>query len=132
MKNIKIGPKLISSFLATVLLTISLGAYLIGSMNDINEQDSVLYKKGAVPLADMVSISADIQKMRRYGIMAIISRTPDEFELVETQSDSIAKVLENAVNDQTSKAVTDEGKAALKDLQASIDHYIVELKKTSR
>jgi methyl-accepting chemotaxis protein len=127
MNNIKIGLKLIASFLIIVALTMALGAYLISSMNTINKHDTELYQKGAVPLGDMVTIAANTQKYRMYGRAIILARNPAEVEKLVRDADKMAESLNDAVEEQLDLALTEAGKKLLLDLKEAINLYQEEL-----
>jgi len=63
MKNIKIGTKLIISFLFIVAMMISMGAYLLDSLKILDRHTKLIYEKGMVPLEFLVKISRHTQEM---------------------------------------------------------------------
>ncbi|MDR0515913.1 MAG: MCP four helix bundle domain-containing protein, partial [Fibromonadaceae bacterium] len=64
MSNIKIGPKLIVSFLFIAALTAFIGLYLLNGLETLQEQTEVIYQKGAIPLGMLVTTNEKVQEMR--------------------------------------------------------------------
>jgi len=118
MKNIKIGPKLILSFLFTAVLAAFMGIYLINSMKVMEEHADTLYEKGAIPLGLLVRTAYDLQEIRlslwkwqrtetdsaRAEILKEIEKAhSDAVELIEQQKNLVLveagkKVLDNLIS----------------------------------
>ena len=64
LPNIKIGPKLIGSFLVVALLALAIGIFGYFQIHKIEDADTRLYEKGLVPLDNMGDISANFQRIR--------------------------------------------------------------------
>jgi len=63
MKNIRIGSKLIASFLLIAALTAFMGMYLRMSIKELNVETNLLYEKGAVPLGMLVKTAEQAQEL---------------------------------------------------------------------
>jgi len=64
MKNIKIGPRLIVSFLLIAVLATFMGVYLINTLDHVTGDTGDLYEKGIIPLGVYVNITDGMQVMR--------------------------------------------------------------------
>jgi len=127
MKNIKIGAKLIASFLFLAALTAFMGIYTIESLKKVDLATNVMYEVGAVPLGVFVSMSEEVQELR------VQAR---EWRLAKTQAkrDEIIKKLDN-INNEINKTVEEQiktasaqGADALKKVQDLTDKYIDEIR----
>jgi len=127
MKNIKIGPKLIASFLFLAALTAFMGIYTIDSLKKVDQATNVMYEVGAVPLGVFVSMSEQVQELR------VQAR---EWRLAKTQAkrDEILKKLDH-INDEINKTVQEQiktasaqGADALKKVEDLTDKYIAEIR----
>nr|WP_320134125.1 methyl-accepting chemotaxis protein [uncultured Holophaga sp.] len=64
LDNIKMGPKLLVSFLVVALFSVLVGIFAIMKMSAATESDTKLYEKVTVPLGDMATLMEDTQRIR--------------------------------------------------------------------
>jgi len=128
MNNIKIGPKLISAFLAVVVLTVALGMHLINAMNGINQRDGELYERGTVPLGEMAILAANSQKFRMYARAYLIARSPAEIEKLAGEADEMEEKIDAGIDKQVEMATSDEGRKILESYRESVKDYADGLK----
>jgi len=62
--NMKIGTKLVSSFIVVAIIAAVVGVVGIVNIKDINKADTVLYKNMTVPISQMGDISTTFQRIR--------------------------------------------------------------------
>jgi len=78
MKNVKIGPKLIASFLFTAALSAFLGIYLINELKTLSSQTATIYERGAVPLGFIIETANDAQELRVQTRAWWMATTPEK------------------------------------------------------
>ncbi|GBU26280.1 methyl-accepting chemotaxis protein [Fibrobacteria bacterium R8-3-H12] len=132
MKNIKIGAKLIVSFLFLAALTAFMGIYTIKSLEEVNEATNVMYAKGAVPLGVFVTTSDQIQELRVMARDWRLAKTNDKREAILKELDAINNSINETVAEQMKTALTDAGKDALKKVMDLTDVYIAEIRKFAK
>ncbi|MFZ1613300.1 MAG: MCP four helix bundle domain-containing protein, partial [Holophaga sp.] len=64
LDNIKMGPKLITAFLVTAALSVILGLFAINKMQIADDADTMLFKKGTVPLDEWTGITGATYRIR--------------------------------------------------------------------
>jgi len=96
MKNIKIGPKLIVSFLFLAVLTAGMGFYLLNTLDHVVGDTDELYEKGIIPLGVYVNITDGMQVMRLQTREWRLAKTPEKRAL------ALRKMQESATKLQTS------------------------------
>jgi len=64
LDNIKMGPKLIASFLITAALSVILGFFAINKMQIADDADTLLFQKGAEPIAEWMEIASSTYRVR--------------------------------------------------------------------
>lgn len=64
LSNIKLGPKLIGSFLVVALIAMLIGIFGYFQIHRINDADTMLYEKGLVPMREIGTIAAGFQRLR--------------------------------------------------------------------
>ncbi len=83
--NLKIGTKLIFSFILVSLIAGIVGLIGINSMKTIDENDTKLYEKMTVPIAELAAIATAFQKIRIDTRDVILANSPEKIaEKVES------------------------------------------------
>jgi len=127
MKNIKIGPKLIASFLFLAALTAFMGIYTIGSLKKVNEATDVMYDKGAVPLGAFVVTALEVQELRLATCNWRTAKTPENRATIMKNLDDINNRLNNSIYEQQKLTISDNEKEVLQQVIRITDDYTDEL-----
>jgi len=129
MKNIKIGPKLIASFLFLAALTAFMGIYTIDSLKKVNEATNVMYDKGAVPLGAFVVTALEVQELRLATCNWRTAKTPENRAVIMKNLDDINNRLNNSIYEQQKLTIsdTDREKDVLQQVIKITDDYTDEL-----
>ena len=127
MKNIKIGPKLIASFLFLAALTAFMGIYTIGSLKKVNEATDVMYDKGAVPLGAFVVTALEVQELRLATCNWRTAKTPEKRTAIMKNLDDINNRLNNSIYEQQKLTISDNEKDVLQQVIKITDDYTDEL-----
>ena len=64
LDNIKMGPKLIVSFLITAAIAVIIGIFAVTKLEAIHAGDLKLFQNGTEPLADWAEIMANTYRIR--------------------------------------------------------------------
>ncbi|MDR2583105.1 MAG: methyl-accepting chemotaxis protein [Fibromonadaceae bacterium] len=115
MKNIKIGLKLIISFLFIVATMTFMGVFLIDSLKKLNEHTKLIYEEGMVPLEFLVETAQQTQEMRMNIQRWQFAKTNEERAFIirniddsyATLKDRIAKLKNNNLLFAISKYVVE-------------------------
>jgi len=129
MKNIKIGPKLIASFLFIVAITTFMGIYLAVSLRHLNENNAVVYEKTVVPLGLLVQTADLVQEMRLQSRERRLAKSEEEAEAAMKIIDETHATLKELINQQKERVVMEAGKKPLDDLMAIVDKYVDEMRR---
>jgi len=132
MSNIKIGPKLIVSFLIVVALAAFNGEYLLSALLDIDDNADNMYERGVIPLGYLVQTSDLAQEIRVQVMYWRISKTDEaRARAVETINKSHVAIKE-LIGKEIDLSLSDAGKKSLETLQREIDEYVVEVQNYMR
>jgi len=124
MKNIKIGPKLITAFLFIAALTAFMGIYLIESLETLDRESDFLYDKGAVPLGILVKTAEQVQELRiDIRRWQLAKNTEGRLSLVNDMNQTHIAVKE-LINKQKELVIRESGKKFFDDLAAAVDKYM--------
>ena len=78
--NMKIGKKLVLSFILVALICGAMGAYAIYNLKSIANSDTELYVSMTVPLSEIGQISSEFQQIRVDVRDMIIAQSPEEIQ----------------------------------------------------
>jgi len=127
VKNIKIGTKLIVSFLFIAIITAAIGIYLISSIRNLEIQTNVLYDKGAVPLGMLVKTAEHAQEIR-VDIMRWQLATTDQGRAAALRSmDKSYSLVKELIKGQRELVLVEAGKNVLDKLQSDVDKVVEEM-----
>jgi methyl-accepting chemotaxis protein len=127
MKNIKIGTKLIVSFLLASALTVFVGLYLENSLKTVDENADELFDKGIVPLGQLIDVSDWIQEIRVQAMYWRIAKTDEDRAKAWKTIDSVEFVLADLLKKQKERLLTEGGKKLVDDVQMKINKYVAEV-----
>jgi methyl-accepting chemotaxis protein len=121
LSNIKLGPKLIGSFLVVALIAMAIGIFGYFQIHKINVAGTFLYEKGLDPIMDIANISSDFQRIRVNTRSIVLENNPKEIERFEgrikdfrAKIDKSAKGLEESLPDAEAKKLFDNFMGARK------------------
>jgi methyl-accepting chemotaxis protein len=127
MKNIKIGPKLIASFLFIAALTAFMGIYLLNSIKALDRQANLLYEKGAVPLGLLVKTAEQAQELcvniRRWQLA---KTDKNRTAIIKDMGESYA-IVKEVISKQRELVLVEVEKKFLDDLQVTVDKVMTEM-----
>jgi methyl-accepting chemotaxis protein len=123
MNNIKIGTKLIVSFLFIVALAAFMGIYLIGNMKTIDEQANLLYEKGSVPLGMLVQATYQMQEMQVRLLYWRIAKTDGQRAVALKAIDDAHAKLRELTAKQKELVLVEEGKKVIDNLDVAADKF---------
>jgi len=116
MKDIKIGSKLIISFLLIVAMMVFMGAYLVDSLKTLDRHTKLIYEEGMVPLKFLVETVQQTQEMRMNIQRWQFAKTNEERAFFIKSIDESYAILKDKIAKEKS----------LGDLQIAIVKYVVE------
>jgi methyl-accepting chemotaxis protein len=126
MKNIKIGSKLIISFLFIAAIMAFMGAYLINSLKTLDKHTKLIYEEGMVPLELIVEASQQIQELRMSIQRWQVAKTNEErAAAVKTIGESYA-ILKEVVAKQSDEVIVEDGEKPLDNLLIASGKYVAE------
>lgn len=136
--NLKIGRKLVLSFILIALICGAMGGYAIYNLKVIEKSDTELYNNMTVPLSEIGEISSDFQEIRVDIRDIILAQTPEEMQAeinsIEQNRDSVDKLAEvfgkTLVTDDEKK-IFEESEAARIAFRTAADK-VIELAKQNR
>jgi len=127
MKNIKIGPKLIVSFLFTAALTAFLGIYVVQRLYVIDELDDEIYEKAVVPLGFLSETGYLAQEIRLQAREWRLAKTDEARANALKTLDDLNGELRELIVQQKERVLQEAGKKPLNDMQAVVSKFADEM-----
>jgi methyl-accepting chemotaxis protein len=121
--NLKIGMKLLSSFLLVALIAGAIGWFGITKINQIAQGSDLLYQKVTTPISDLGDMATAFQRIRINMRALIEAENPQEkAQIIDTIKKLRAEVSEkSALFEKT--ILTDEGRTLLEEFKKSNETY---------
>jgi len=132
MKNIKIGPKLIISFLSIVTIMAFIGIYLINFLKNYDEQTKLIYERGMVPLELLIEAYKQVQEMRMNVQSWRFAKTNESRSDFIIAFDKSYDVLRSGIAKQRDKVLMDVGEKTLDNLLIAASKYVIEVHNYAR
>jgi len=132
MKNIKMGPKLITSFLFITALTAFMGIYLTMNIKSLDEATDLLYEKGTVPLEMLVKTEEQAQELRINIRRWQLARTDENRAVIIKSMDESYALMKELISKQRELVLVEAGKKILDNVQSATDKYMAEVHNFTR
>ncbi|GBU23569.1 methyl-accepting chemotaxis protein [Fibrobacteria bacterium R8-3-H12] len=127
MKNVKIGTKLVLSFLFVAVLTAVIGIHLLYSLDTLDGETDLLYEKGAVPLGMLVKTGEQAQELRTDIRRWQLAKTNEGRATLLKAIDETNNLMKELISKQKELVFSEAGKKFLDDLQDAADKYVAEV-----
>jgi len=115
MKNIKIGPKLMCSYLAITVVAACVCIYLLNVAYEMTDDIKQINEQGVIPLYELGRTLQELQLMRIAAYRIERSRTKEERDKALNFCDSIVSEMFNAFKEEGARALTEGGKKMMSD-----------------
>ena len=129
MKNIKIGVKLITSYIFIVVAAVALSLYLMSWMTELDERDTMMYEKAVLPLVDLKNLAGQQQRIRVFVRDVTLSRDAAEVDNVVKQSQDIANSIDASIEVQKKTILVAQNLEYLKAISENVRKYQSDLAK---
>jgi methyl-accepting chemotaxis protein len=127
--NLKIGTKLISSFILVALIAGVIGVIGIQKIHQIDAADTMLYEKVTVPIGDALEIATAFQRIRVNSRDIIFAVTPEEKQRFANRIKELREANNKHVADFEKSMLTEEGKKVFAEYKVLRATYGAELDK---
>jgi len=121
--RISIGLKLTAAFVLLVALSGVIGSVGIVQINHIVADDRYLYEKMALPLADLITIAANFQRVRIYVRNVASTEDPKAIEAAQAEIAKLRAQIDSATGSFGATLVSAKGKELFAEYEASLAEY---------
>jgi methyl-accepting chemotaxis protein len=127
VSNIKIGPRLIASFLLIAALTVFIGLFLESSLMTVDDNADNMYEKGVIPLGFLVETADISQEIRMQVMYWQVAKTDEKRAQALKNINNFQITLKELIGKQRELTLAESTKNILDDLQSSLDKYVAEV-----
>lgn len=128
LKNMKLGTKLISSFLLVALISLIIGVFGYLQVHKLDTADTKLYRQIAVPLGQLTTISTDFQRIRVNSRDIIYAEKDDREEFAHRIQELSSSMDKEAIAYEKT-LFSEEGKKLFRDYKEAESAYLSVVKR---
>jgi len=122
MKDIKMGPKLIMSYLMITVIAVCTCAFLLYELSVINKGTTDLFENAVQPMVNLMNSERIVQQTRMELRNVLLAETPNERIKIKKKKDSLVNAM-HKVYDTELKNADEEGKKLIAEVKSSLAEY---------
>ena len=123
MKNIKVGIKLIASYIFIALVAVGIGSYLVSSLSEIDDRYTTLNDNATMPLAEITKQVRIIQRLRINLRDMTLAETAAEVDEIDKETNSMAKEIEELLEYQRKHTMIPNNLILLDQVSENVKKY---------
>ncbi len=115
MKNIKVGVKLIASYILIAAVAVGIGIYLTSVLGEMDDRDTTMYEKAVDPLGDLTGLMRNLLRIRMNLRDITLAQDVTEVDNLNRQVSSLRDEIEAQIKEQR-ESIADPKNLALLDV----------------
>ncbi len=123
MKNIKVGIKLIASYVFIALVAVAIGSYLVSSLSEIDNRYTYLSDNATMPLAEITKQVRVIQRLRTSLREMTLAETAAEVDKIDNETDDMTKEIEGLLAYQRKHTMNQDNLVLLDQVLENVKKY---------
>jgi methyl-accepting chemotaxis protein len=123
MDSIKMGPKLIGSYLLIVAMAVFVSIYLLYQLSEEKDSIELLYDGGVMSLNNMALSARVVNFMRITAYQAVLSDSKDKRLKLQKDMDSLKTVIDKIYVEETAKTNHEEDKKNISNVIRCLNEY---------
>jgi len=124
MKNIKMGPKLVISYLLITFIAVCSSIFLLAKLSEVNRGTEGLYEKAVLPLKNMTETASLMQMMRTVLYQTSAATNKETRRAAKLATDSIRVEMLRFYDEEEKGLTIEEDKAIVADLRKTLEEYV--------
>jgi len=123
MKNIKMGPKLIASYLLITIMAVATCIFLLRELSYINDGTTDLYENAVLPIINLLNTERIGQELRIEMRNALRARSTEEFSKIIANKDSLLRAMHAVYNTEEKRLINVDAKVVIDNVRKAIDEF---------
>ena len=130
MKDIKLGVKMLVSYLAIAVIAAVMGLYLRSAIIDLSADVTIMYDNGAEALSDYLDTNSELFTIRMAAnrLLLLENQSSENRREIVREIDSLAADVREGIKFQLERSMTDDGKRILNNYDSDFQQYVAGLK----
>ncbi|MDR2732843.1 MAG: methyl-accepting chemotaxis protein [Fibromonadaceae bacterium] len=121
MKNIKLAPRLIISYLGITFIAVLACIYLLFQLSLLAEDVEELNEKGINSLKNMTLTVRDVNQLRIAAYQAAMAHSAEERRKIKQRADSLANEMLKIYDEEEKRIVNESGRLALIEIRKKLN-----------
>jgi len=123
MKNIKMGPKLIVSYLAITIMAVATCIFLLRELSEVNDGTTKLYESAVLPIINLANTERMTQELKIEARDALRADNPEEFRSIIAKKDSLVREMHAVYNTEEKRIINEANKVVITNFRKSLDEF---------
>jgi methyl-accepting chemotaxis protein len=125
MKDVKIGLKMLVSYLVIAAIAVSMGMYLRSQIILLSDDVTKMHDLAAVPLGELVDTTTELMKIRMaaWRLMAVDNQTPEARRAIMSDVDTWAVEVRRGLAVQRESLATEGGLRLIENYTSLVQQY---------
>lgn len=123
LSNIKIGTKLLTSYILLALIAGVVGVFGIMKIKEIDDADNMLYQKMTVPLTQIAEMEVSYQRIRINARDYIYAENLENRKFFNKTMHDLSEKFIEVANEYEKTLLTDEGRKIHNEMEDAFTHY---------
>ncbi|MGE5438460.1 MAG: methyl-accepting chemotaxis protein, partial [Bacteroidota bacterium] len=121
--DLKISTKLLISFILVSLITGIVGYLGISNIKRADDSNTVLYQYNTVPLAIIIDLTNNFQRMRANGLELLIAKTQEDHQNAINSISARTAIIENKKNELKKIIIADDIRLKINYMEAAFKEF---------
>ena len=126
-KNMKLAAKVMTGFILIALIAGVIGIVGVIKIKQINDADTTLHERVAVPMGELVDISTNFQRIRVNSRDLVTAATPEDRMTIEKNIKDLQNQIEATCRSFEKTIITDDAKKIFEEFRLAREAYAVQL-----
>jgi len=123
MKNVKMGPKLITSYLLIAVMALATCIFLLEELSKVNDSTTRLYGGAVLPLINLMNTERMSQELSIEMRNALRADTPEDFRRIITVKDSIVREMHAVYSEEEKRIINNANKVVVANFHKALDEF---------
>jgi len=123
MKNVKMGPKLITSYLLITVMAVATCIFLLKELSKVNDSTTRLYGGAVLPIINLMNTERMSQELSIEMRNALRADIPEDFRKVIAAKDSIVREMHAVYDTEEKRMINSANKVVVANFRKALDEF---------
>jgi len=123
MKNVKMGPKLITSYLMITVMAVATCIFLLGELSKVNDSTTKLYGGAVLPIINLINTERMSQQLSIEIRDALLADSQEDFKRIIAVKDSIVREMHKVYDTEEKRMINSANKVVVANFRKALDEF---------